>query len=973
MRKRNERRGAIQAAFDRLSATAATARGAAANELARVRAESAKREHALRIARHGVTAAARDPGELEGSEQAEFRRALEEAVEERTEVFSEWTARGPGQLGELVAEAAPGTAAAPWREWLGSIGTADARIPAPTLWRFGTAHAPDAPEAAEFPAAVPLLDESHLRITCRSGTLESATRDTAESLVQNLLLRMLSYYEPGLIRVHVWDTARLTGTLPGLFPLTRSGLLTAHDPTRLDDLLEELAEHIRRIHTTALLGGHTSLKSLAAETGHRGEPWRVAVLFGDGEPLKEEQQQQLQRVARNGLACGIQLIVVDLPMTVNNALESVTLLAPDLARSSMTGPHLAIRPDEVPPRERVSRACSAISETFQSRRARVRTFDDLLPEQLWTQDSTTGLSAPVGFFEGEPVRISLGDTSPHTLIGGPSGSGKTNFLYGMLGSLAARYSPDELEMYLLDFKEGVSFAQFTPGNRDPSWLPHARLVGVNVNTDREFGLALLRFLATEMRRRADAAKEQEVTKLEELRQRDPKGRWPRIVSVIDEFQYLFAERDAVSSQAATLLEDVARRGRSQGIHLVLASQDVSGIEAFWGKPAIFEQFILRVALPKARRVLVDNNTTALELPRWHAVVNHESGVKHGNEVVRVPDATASETFDSLQHRLWERHLWETGRRNALPPRLFDGSHLPGLIGTSDFDELRPVTTRRPRVLLGQVIDVRGTAAALSFERSPGRNLAVLGSAQVDATAVLGTSALSLGRQFSPGRAAFTIATLTEDTSEDAWAVASTLRDAGHTVTFIGPGELGETLRGLSDLVDERSGSGGTGSDAVPHYLLCYAVDAAQSILERKEPESRVSGLDQLRKTLKQGPECGVHTIGWWRSAQRLRNTLGMGPTDDVGAWVAFDVQGQELAPLAAGQLITWSPRVHRGLFFDRSVHSHPEVILPFDLSEAVDGSTGEPEEVTAEPNNLPRPRGPETVSSNISGEEATDD
>ncbi len=53
---------------------------------------------------------------------------------------------------------------------------------------------------------------------------------------------------------------------------------------------------------------------------------------------------------------------------------------------------------------------------------------------------------------------------------------------------------------------------------------------------------------------------------------------------------------------------MARRGRSQGIHLVLASQDVSGIEAFWGRPAIFEQFVLRIALPRARRVLAEPTT-----------------------------------------------------------------------------------------------------------------------------------------------------------------------------------------------------------------------------------------------------------------------------------------------------------------------------------------------------------------------------
>ena len=86
----------------------------------------------------------------------------------------------------------------------------------------------------------------------------------------------------------------------------------------------------------------------------------------------------------------------------------------------------------------------------------------------------------------------MGDAPPHALIGGPSGSGKTNLLYALIARSPPATPPDELELYLLDFKEGVSFARFAPGRRDPSWLPHVRLVGVNVNTDREFGLALLR-------------------------------------------------------------------------------------------------------------------------------------------------------------------------------------------------------------------------------------------------------------------------------------------------------------------------------------------------------------------------------------------------------------------------------------------------------------------------------------------------
>src|SRR5690606_12666612 len=108
---------------------------------------------------------------------------------------------------------------------------------------------------------------------------------------------------------------------------------------------------------------------------------------------------------------------------------------------------------------------------------------------------------------------------------------------------------------------------------------------------------------------------------------------------IDEFQVLLDGRDSVAAEAVALLEDLARRGRSQGIHLVLASQDVAGIEALWGRPSLIAQFTLRIALPKARRLLADANTLAEEIPRYHAVVNADSGVVQANKVVRLPNAS----------------------------------------------------------------------------------------------------------------------------------------------------------------------------------------------------------------------------------------------------------------------------------------------------------------------------------------------
>lgn len=912
MNKRNDRRERIEAALREFRAAVGVALGAAGHEQDRVAEAHARLmvETWLR----GEDSWTADPVLAAQVANPRLSDVVARIRADRHAHFGDW-ANVPLALTELVTRAAPGAAGEPWQTWLGHIGTEDGLRELPELWRIGMAVSDEAPEQVPFPVAVPLLDAAHLRVVTAP-----ASRGTAEAMVESLLLRVLSYLQPGLVHVHVWDTGQLTGSLPGLYPLTRAGLLTVHDSARPGELLDEMSDHIRRVHTGVLSSGDTSLKSTSWRLGRRTEPWRIAVLFGNHEPLSADQQQQLHRVARNGLASGVQLIVVDVPMTVNSPMETVDFIDEHTARCSMIGPFATLTPDPPLPRADVPRACAAIADELEARRARLCTFEDLLPEGFWRQHSGAGLATPVGALDGTPVDVVLGDSSPHALVGGPSGSGKTNFLYALLGGLTARYSPDELELYLLDFKEGVSFAQFTPGKRDRTWLPHARLVGVNVNADREFGVALLRFLADTMRSRADAAKAHEVTKLEELRIEDPGGRWPRIVAVIDEFQYLFAERDPVATMATQLLEDVARRGRSQGIHLVLASQDVSSIQAFWGKPAIFEQFILRIALPKARRVLAENNDAAVELPRWHAIVNHESGVRQGNQLARIPDSTTRGTFDKLQ-----QELWQARPPKLAEPRLFDGSHVPAL--ASALDSFTP-PPGAPSAVLGQIIDVAGSAATITMESAPGRNLAVVGSLVSDAASVLGAAALSVARQYAPDTARFTLCPLIGDATEPVAHLASRLASAGHQVRVVPREELREFLaETAAGLAAARSGGA---PEMQPHYMVCFGVDAAHAMLETKEPGSVISGLDHLRAVLRHGPEHHTHMLGWWRGVGRLKASLPIGQMDDIGPWVAFDVQGTELqTTLAPGQVISWSARARRGLFFDRFEHARPQVIIPF--------------------------------------------
>jgi DNA segregation ATPase FtsK/SpoIIIE, S-DNA-T family len=921
--RRQNRRERVQAAFDELCGAVAPALGASGRARDEAVAAHAEAMYEMWLRETGLEAARADPGLRAGLHNPALAGAVARAEEDRATAFSRWLDTAPTTLGELMASAAPGAAGLDPRHWLGEVGKADVTGPVPQLWRIGSGTV-GAATARSFPVGVPLLDESHLQITSTP-----ATRATAEAMVEALVVRTVSYFRPGLVQVHVWDVGQLTGAMPGLYPLTRTGLLTVHDPGRLPELIEDLSDRIRRIHTRVLVDGQPSLRAL--DPAARTEPWVIAVLAGNRAALREEDHRRLQRVARSGPACGVQLVLLDVPMTVTAAVETVVLREDTqgraVATASMTGPHAVVVPDPPLPREAVTTACHRVVEAHEEWRSQVGTFADLLPPAaLWGRSSSTaGLHAPVGFADGLPVQMALADGSPHALVGGPSGSGKTNLLLAMIASMATRYDPDELEFYLLDFKEGVSFAQFAPGRRDRTWLPHARLVGVNVNTDREFGLALLQFLAEEMRRRAEAAKAHEVTKLEELRAADPQGRWPRIVAVVDEFQYLFAERDAVTRAATQLLEDVARRGRSQGIHLVLASQDVSGIEAFWGRPAIFEQFVLRIALPRARRVLAELNDATLDLPRWHAVLNHESGIRHGNEIVRIPDATgrgadddrATEPVVPTSMRAVQRMLHATQAAGRTEPVLFDGSRAPRaaeLMAGIRSDVV-------PQALVGQCIDVAGSPATVRLPAAPGRNLGVIAAGAPDAVRVLGAAAASVARRYPAGAVDLVVCPLVPEAAEPAAALVRAL--APHTPSVVGLDAVRARVEELAAEVSTRL----AGGPRRPTFLVLYGADAADPVLDR-------AGTEALRQVLRFGPEADVHVLGWWRSAQRVKSLLSLSASaDDLGCWIGLDVQGSELAMLAPGMLLNWAPRPGRGLWYDRAQHTRPEVVIVPSLEE----------------------------------------
>ena len=162
-----------------------------------------------------------------------------------------------------------------------------------------------------------------------------------------------------------------------------------------------------------------------------------------------------------------------------------------------------------------------------------------------------------------PVEVDLGRDGPHALVAGTTGSGKSELLRSFVAGLAAGTSPDHLAFVLIDYKGGAAFDACAD-------LPH--VVGVVTDLDEHLAERALRSLAAELRRRERILRDAGAADLTSYRAVGGRPPLPRLVVVVDEFATLVADLPAF----VPALVGLAQRGRSLGVHLVLATQRPAG-------------------------------------------------------------------------------------------------------------------------------------------------------------------------------------------------------------------------------------------------------------------------------------------------------------------------------------------------------------------------------------------------------------
>ncbi|OAD97733.1 FtsK/SpoIIIE domain-containing protein [Arthrobacter sp. OY3WO11] len=611
-----------------------------------------------------------------------------------------------------------------------------------------------------LPALVPLINQGHVVVEGPSGDPQ------VEAMLNHLVAQAFASAPGGQMVVTVFDP-KMKSTLAGFQAhgaSTEAKILVNVHPSQ-DALEKILGEHLGYMIAVGASTAkqYASMGDLVASTGQHEHQYHTLVILDAPAFWSERAANDLQRIVDQGASAGISVILHSDPtepsprdIDLGKVTAGAAHVRTDRGTWTVAIPGVKVIPKFIPAAGPSLAAQQRLMElVVASAKEGVLPkvpFSELADGQPWwvadgsPRTSTNGVKITLGRKGNQTVSFTLGDTVSNlhnVLVGGRAGSGKTVLLKAMIYSMAARYSPDELRLFLLDYKEGVEFQQFiaTPEAGNP--LPHADVV--SIESDAQFGLATLTHFLQELKRRSEEFKRiGNVQNIAEYRKRTG-AVMPRWVLLIDEFQGMFAGPGYVDATAA--LEDLVRRGRSFGLHVVLASQTLSGIRFDGDKDkAIFENVPARIVLQlgpdEATKFLQSGNDGAMQLRyRGQAILNTQGGAPGDNQqfVVAFGDQEYFDLQDALSAAA--KGLGPGSKRKL---RVYHGDQYVSareLVTTND----RPdeVEEEALPIWFGQESTVAAPAACAELSPTSGSNLLVLGSLDVPAAiATVQTAVLS---------------------------------------------------------------------------------------------------------------------------------------------------------------------------------------------------------------------------------------
>lgn len=753
-----------------------------------------------------------------------------------------------------------------------------------------------------------------------------------------VVARMMQQLQPGKLNLTLFDPVGLGRNYSAFLKLSDYSDLLINgkvwsEKEHIRRKLKELIEHIETVTQKYLRADFQDIESYNENAGEIAEAYRLLCVADFPEAFDEESIRDLVRIVQNGARCGVFALIhhnegTPLPYGVDlTGLTPfcATLSAAEGAHSFVADPavdrQLPVLLDPPPPAAVLDKAVGKFGEGAQAAKRvevpykRMLEIAKIAEDDWWTRTSEKCIEAPLGPAGAKKVQIlQLGTgLAHHALIVGRPGSGKSNLIHVFISTVARLYAPDEVQLYLVDFKKGVEFKAYAEAA-----LPHARVIAVE--SEREFGLSVLQGLDAELKRRGELFRTAGSSNFAEYRGKTGE-KLPRIVLIVDEFQEFFSREDRIARDAGVLFDRLVRQGRAFGMHLMLGTQSLAN--AGLPKPTQ-DQMAVRIALQcseaDSRLILADDNLVARSLTRpGEAIFNDAAGLVEGNNQFQVAMFSEEDRTRELAvtARVAARKKWR-----GEPPVIFEG-HEP-----AELAACRPLLAAAPseraerlEAWLGEPTALKPPVAAL-FRRQSGRNMMVLTRDEEQGVGVVLAALCSIAAQTTETQASFRIIDLTAADADWADHPEAFAECVPHDAEVLGKRDMRQLLPEMEQLVKQRVEAGDHRAAGI--FLVILGLQRARDLRADDgggfsmnfdaEPAPNLAGA--LETILQDGPEVGVHTILWCDSLGNLDRVIDRRGLNEIGLRVSAGLSGPDSHRVFDEDVAAGIDKPHRLVKFD---------------------------------------------------------
>lgn len=826
-----------------------------------------------------------------------------------------------------------------------------------------------------------------------------SAKQRAACVVEALALRLLTVIPPGKARFTFLDPVGLGNSVASLMSLADHDEMLVNsrawsEPRHIEERLAEITEHIETVIQKYLRQDYKTIHDYNEHAGEVAEPHRFVVVFDFPTNFTDTAARRLVSIAQNGPRCGVYPIVlvdsskplpygfsleelerhalvvraldwkeyiaresarvaqkegVDAEAVKRAAYQQLKESGDDPDKSKIIIPEEAFKAwvvdlDTPPAPELATRIKEGVGSVAKDAArvevpyGRLLQLAGLNEGHDWTESTARKIEVPLGPEGARKARsLTFGEgTAHHGLIVGKTGSGKSNLLHIIISTLALKYSPQELQLYLIDFKQGVEFKPYAEHQ-----LPHA--FAVAVESEREFALSVMERLDQELKQRGDLFRSVGAANIAEYRAKagTKSESLPRIILIVDEFQEFFREDDDLSRRVSGILNQLVLQGRSNGLHVLLGTQSLANVHGV--SRGTFDQMGVRIALQcseaDSRLILADDNPAARLLSRpGEAIYNDQGGLIEGNKPFQVAMFSEDEREAVLAGiRSKAVMVAEEEKKDVNTPIVFAGNELAHIETSKVIKSLMDgsqvsAASKTLNLWIGEPVAIRPTICA-RLTRQSGSHMLIISRHEEEASGMALSALLSALSQRKPDDVRVVIANFLTPETAPAELVAELSSLFRYPIKVLTKQrDLAAEVRSLAD-ESKRRGEGALNAPTTLVFLL--GLQRMKTLREDDDSQTYedISDLPYsfFAQLVKDGPESGIHIIATCDTVGNASRSFERRLMNQVGLRVAAVMPEPDSNSFLDSPAAAKLDKPHRAIFFDESRPGLLEKFIPFGL------------------------------------------